>query len=211
MRAHWNLYANCAIKESHDRVLPKNVRQKLQAATLGRVNRVNSGCQNETFDRSGWEPWLAKHAPSLLLFARQQTRSEADAQDVVQEAVVECWHRHADGNPPSAGMVFATIRRRAIDHGRSADRRALREAVASGEIPETWFDGGVEERERSRLIQAAMIQLPDHYREVVTLKVWGELTFGEIAEALEIPANTAASRYRYGLAELRKLTTEIFP
>jgi len=45
---------------------------------------------------------------------------------------------------------------------------------------------------------------------VVTLKIWGELTFAEIAEALEIPANTAASRYRYGLAELRKLATEIF-
>ena len=56
-----------------------------------------------------------------------------------------------------------------------------------------------------------MSKLSDNYREVVTLKVWGELTFGEIAEALEIPANTAASRYRYGLAELRKLTTEIFP
>ena len=107
-------------------------------------------------------------------------------------------------------MVFATIRRRAIDLGRSADRRVVREAVMAGEISEAWFDGGVEERETSRLIQEAMNRLPDNYREVVTLKVWGELTFAEIAEALEIPANTAASRYRYGLAELRKHTIEIF-
>ncbi len=42
------------------------------------------------------------------------------------------------------------------------------------------------------------------------LKIWGGLTFDEIAEALDIPANTAASRYRYGLAELRKLTKEVF-
>jgi RNA polymerase sigma-70 factor (ECF subfamily) len=54
-----------------------------------------------------------------------------------------------------------------------------------------------------------MHQLPDIYREVVTLKVWGELTFAEIAESLDIPANTAASRYRYGLEELRKLTKEV--
>jgi RNA polymerase sigma-70 factor (ECF subfamily) len=146
----------------------------------------------------------------LLLFARQQTRSEADAQDVVQEAVVECWHRQADGTPPAVAMVFATIRRRAIDLGRSADRRVVREDVAARAIPEEWFDGSVEERETSRLIQEAMNRLPDNYREVVTLKVWGELTFAEIAEALEIPANTAASRYRYGLAELRKYTNEIF-
>ena len=49
------------------------------------------------------------------------------------------------------------------------------------------------------------------FREVVTLKVWGELSFAEIAAVLEIPANTAASRYRYGLAELRKHTIGIFP
>src|SRR5208337_186559 len=122
--------------------------------------------------------------------------------DVVQEAVVECWHRQRDGTPPASRLVFATIRRRAIDLGRSADRRAGREMVAAGELSEAWFDGGVEERERSRLIQEAMSKLPQNFREVVTLKVWGELTFIEIAEALEIPANTAASRYRYGLAEL---------
>ena len=75
--------------------------------------------------------------------------------------------------------------------------------------PEAWFDNQVEQREHSQLIQAAMSQLPDIYREVVTLKVWGELTFAEIADSLNIPANTAASRYRYGLEELRKLTKEV--
>jgi RNA polymerase sigma-70 factor (ECF subfamily) len=39
---------------------------------------------------------------------------------------------------------------------------------------------------------------------VVHLKLWEELTFEEIAAALEIPPNTAASRYRYGLDKLRE-------
>lgn len=172
---------------------------------------MNSGCKNEMSARSDWEPWVAENAPKWLLFARQQTRCEADAQDVVQEAVVECWHRRMDGAPPVAGMVFATIRQRAIDLGRNTDRRANREAAVFREIPEAWFDGGVEEREKNQLLQTAVNKLPENYREVVTLKVWGELTFAQIAAALEIPANTAASRYRYGLAELRKLTTGIFP
>jgi DNA-directed RNA polymerase specialized sigma24 family protein len=59
------------------------------------------------------------------------------------------------------------------------------------------------------LMQNAMSRLPEMFREVITLKVWSGLTFAEIAEALDIPANTAASRYRYGLAELRKLTREV--
>jgi RNA polymerase sigma-70 factor (ECF subfamily) len=55
-----------------------------------------------------------------------------------------------------------------------------------------------------------MRNLPEIYQEVVTLKIWGGLTFAAIAEALEIPANTAASRYRYGIEHLRKLTREVF-
>jgi RNA polymerase sigma-70 factor (ECF subfamily) len=39
------------------------------------------------------------------------------------------------------------------------------------------------------------------------LKIWGELTFDEIARQLGIPLNTAASRYRYALAALRKELT----
>jgi len=51
--------------------------------------------------------------------------------------------------------------------------------------------------------------LPAPQREVITLKVWGGLTFAEIAATLDIPPNTAASRYRYGLEELRRLTKEV--
>ena len=58
-------------------------------------------------------------------------------------------------------------------------------------------------------MQDAMSRLPDIYREVVTLKIWGGLTFAEIADSLQIPANTAASRYRYGLEQLRRLTGEV--
>jgi RNA polymerase sigma-70 factor, ECF subfamily len=182
----------------------------MRSATLANRNRVKSGCQHAISARTDWEQWLVQHAPKFLLYARQQTRLEADAQDLVQEAVVECWRRQPVGEPPAAGLVFATIRRRAIDLGRRQDRRAGREAAAARQAPEGWFDGGVESRERNQLVQDAMKELPDIYREVVTLKVWGELTFAEIAEALEIPANTAASRYRYGLAELRKLTKQVF-
>jgi RNA polymerase sigma-70 factor (ECF subfamily) len=53
-------------------------------------------------------------------------------------------------------------------------------------------------------LQSALRGLPDEQREVIVLHVWGELSFEEVAEALSIPANTAASRYRYGLSKLRE-------
>jgi RNA polymerase sigma-70 factor (ECF subfamily) len=171
---------------------------------------VNGGSKYELSANSDWTRWVERHASALLLFARQQAGCEADAQDLVQEAVVESWRKQSNGAPPHLGLVYATIRHRAIDLARRDGRRAGREMVAHLESPQCWFDCGLDERERHLLLHKAMNQLPAIYRDVVTLKVWGGLTFAEIAQALEIPANTAASRYRYGLIELRKLTKEDF-
>jgi RNA polymerase sigma-70 factor (ECF subfamily) len=172
------------------------------------VNRVKSDWTNEPPTSPDWQGWLVAHAPKFLLFARQQSRSEADAQDLVQESVVQCWQRRSDDAPPPLALVFATIRRRAIDLARSEERRVRRE-LATESSAECWFDTSAEDRERNRMIQTAISQLPSIYRDVITLKIWGGLTFAEIADALDIPANTAASRFRYGLAELRKLTKEV--
>jgi RNA polymerase sigma-70 factor, ECF subfamily len=164
---------------------------------------------DESSQQTDWRRWLQDHTPKFLLFARQQARSEADAQDLVQEAVVEAARRQNDSQPPAPALVFATIRRRAIDLARSENRRASLERAAAEPLPGSWFDTSVEDHERNQLIQDAMSRLPEMYREVVTLKVWGGLTFAEIADTLGIPTNTAASRYRYGLIELRKLTREV--
>jgi RNA polymerase sigma-70 factor (ECF subfamily) len=53
-------------------------------------------------------------------------------------------------------------------------------------------------------LQSALRGLPEEQREVIVLHVWGQMSFEEVAEALAIPANTAASRYRYGLSKLRE-------
>ena len=51
---------------------------------------------------------------------------------------------------------------------------------------------------------AALGELPAEQRAVVHLKLWEGLTFEQIAELLDLPLNTAASRYRYGLDKLRQ-------
>ena len=159
---------------------------------------------DETRRQAEWQRWLREHATKFLLFARQKARSDADAQDLVQEAVVEAARRLDEDSPPPPALVFATIHRRAIDLARRDARRTGRENAVMETAAEPWFDTSVEDRERARLVQDAMSKLPDIYQEVITLKLWGGLTFAEIAVSLGIPVNTAASRYRYGLLELRR-------
>ena len=88
-------------------------------------------------------------------------RSEADAQDLVQEAVLEAIQRQNIATPPAPALVFATIHRRAIDWARRESRRAGREVAALAPEPETWFDTTIEERERAQLIQAALVKLTE--------------------------------------------------
>ena len=52
-------------------------------------------------------------------------------------------------------------------------------------------------------VRAALRELPDEQREVVTLHLHGGLAFREIGETLEISINTVTSRYRYALEKLR--------
>lgn len=155
-----------------------------------------------------WRRWVAEHAPKLLLFARQKARCEADAQDLVQEALVESY-KVAGRHPPALPAVFGKIRLRAIDLARRNGRRATREQNVV-ELVEPWFDPAPEDREMKAILENALRRLPDIYQEVVTLKIWGELTFSDIGEALEISPNTAASRYRYALEELRRITKGVF-
>ena len=61
-----------------------------------------------------------------------------------------------------------------------------------------------DERSFRESLSAALTELPAEQRAVVHLKLWEGLTFERIAELLDIPPNTAASRYRYGLDKLRE-------
>jgi len=150
-----------------------------------------------------WTDWLGKHGPQLLLFARTQTRCEADAEDLLQEAVVESSGKSA-GNPPDLPLVYATLRRRAIDLARKTDCRTAREEVTTERSEDCWFDDTIEQKETAWLIDRAIKNMPEKFREVVMLKIWSELTFAQIAQTLDIPLNTAASRYRYGLEILKR-------
>jgi RNA polymerase sigma-70 factor, ECF subfamily len=154
-----------------------------------------------------WRDWFETHGPKLLLCARQWTRTLADAEDIVQEAFVRYWRhqRHLPGDPQA--LLITSIRRSAIDHARRETRRTAREEKSDGgpEEREISFAGQPgEEGERRREIEAALQKLSDLQREVLVLKIWNELTFEQIAGVLDIPANTAASRYRYALGALRK-------
>lgn len=165
---------------------------------------------------SHWREWLDAHGSKLMLFARQQTRSYEDAEDVLQDAFVKLVEKINNGEfsgGQNAWMpyLYTTIRRLAIDLSRRTDRRKRREDVVGTETEFTatqhfhpWFESGSSDDEIRQQLESKLKELPEKFAEVIIMKVWGERTFAEIGEALDISQNTAASRYRYGLEALKK-------
>ena len=149
-----------------------------------------------------WKVCISEAGPGLVLFARQFVRSVADAEDIVQEAFVRFWRKQHSIN--NRALLFATVRSIALDLLRRDARRARREADAVADADsavEPQFD---ELDEAKRALAAAIDRLPAEQREVLVMKIWNDLTFADIASVLSISQNTAASRYRYALAALKK-------
>jgi RNA polymerase sigma-70 factor (ECF subfamily) len=175
----------------------------------------NSGTQAMKQSTPRWRDWLSEHGPRMLLFARQQTRRQEDAEDILQEALVKLAKKVEEGTflgGQEAWMPFlyTQIRREAIDLGRRNDRRKRREETvvedenlrSGGE--DAWFESAGYDEERRLLLEVALKELPKKFSEVIVMKIWGGRTFAEIGEILDISMNTAASRYRYGIEALRK-------
>jgi RNA polymerase sigma-70 factor (ECF subfamily) len=159
-------------------------------------------------DRSeSWSVWLEEHGAALLLLARQWVHNRADAEDVLQEAFIRFWRSRNRVEDPVA-YIYSCVKRCALDWRRGSHRRRRRElALAKTEI-EPLLSAPVEQDERRAAIEAALRSLPAEQAEVLVLKIWGGLSFPQIAAAAEISANTAASRYRYALAKLREQLAE---
>ena len=146
-----------------------------------------------------------EHAQLLFAFLLNLTRNEADTRDLLQEIFVKIARDEAllKGVREERAFLIRLSHNTAIDLMR---RRGTRERTKEqfAEVVSPFAAAGDPDEEMFRHeLAAAFAELPEEQRAVAHLKLWGGLTFEAIAEALEIPPNTAASRYRYALDKLR--------
>ncbi len=148
-----------------------------------------------------WQEWVRRYGPGLLVYARQFVASAADAEDALQDGFVSFWKKYGSAGSPTT--LYAFVRGRAMDI-RRAERRRDRRNMEHARSPELIFEPAPDRLERIREIEAAVAMLKLPQREVLTLKIWGGLTFEHIGRTLGINPHTAAARYRYALGHLRK-------
>jgi RNA polymerase sigma-70 factor (ECF subfamily) len=153
--------------------------------------------------RDQWEKWVADHAPAALLYARHMTRSLADAEDALHEGFLRFWRNRGNARDPAA-LLFACVKSAILDSRRGTLRRTRREQQRPS--PQPLFETA-EDLARQELVEKGLAALPEEQREAVILKIWGGLTFAEIAHATHTPLHTIAARYRYALEKLAHTLT----
>ncbi len=148
-----------------------------------------------------------EHAQSLFAFLLNFTRDEADTRDLLQEIFVKIAREPGllDKARDERAFLIRLAHNAAIDLIR---RRGARERTRENFAAEVFSlfapAPDLDEQLFCDALAAALAGLPEEQRAVVHLKFWEGLTFERIAEALGIPPNTAASRYRYGLDKMRE-------
>jgi len=149
--------------------------------------------------RLTFEDVVVPHLDAAFNYARWLTRNDADAEDVVQDAVVRAFRFFSSVRTDNARSWLFTIVRRtwyarlakrgnripSTEYDELTDRR-------SAEVPRV--DELLIRREQAERVRCAVEQLPVDLREVIVLRELEGLSYQEIATVVNIPIGTVMSR-----------------
>jgi len=151
-----------------------------------------------------------RFAPMLLGLARKVLKSQEDAEEVLQEALVHAWNRAAqyDASRSSVSTWLVMITRsRAIDRLRSrkVSDRTVAEVQRESAPTHASAEGAsrVLHDERRQRVRQELAQIPDEQRQILELAFFGGLTQREIADQTGIPLGTVKTRTLLAMKKLR--------
>jgi RNA polymerase sigma-70 factor (ECF subfamily) len=144
--------------------------------------------------------WYDRHGPVLLLYARSWVGPDAAA-DVVHEAFLSLLKVRSAPDRPRPWLL-RTVRNACISRLRK--RRTRRDHVERiGRTRAEWFQADAGELIDAATAAEALDAIDADQREVILLRIWGQLGLERIAEITGTSVSTAWRRYRDGLTELR--------
>lgn len=171
------------------------------------MSRAESREDLEEFERA-----ILSNAPSLLAVACRLTRSRADAEDLVQDAVVKALRareQYETGTNLKAWLLKILKNTFINRYRRSGLERTVLDGPDADPLADGWIGASTLRAMREpegvalrplleREIVAALDSIPEEFRTVVLLADVEELAYREIAEVLSCPIGTVMSRLHRG-------------
>jgi RNA polymerase sigma-70 factor (ECF subfamily) len=163
--------------------------------------------------RRRFEAQALPHLDAAINLARWLTRSNADADDVVQDAMLRAWRafdgfRGGDIRPWLLAIVRNCWRTSASERKRRG-HVALPDETAAMDEDVLTFSGPSPEAsavrsDEGRKLDAIIATLPEEFREVLILRELEDLSYREIATVTDVPIGTVMSRLARARGMLRE-------
>ena len=161
-------------------------------------------------DTEEYAELVGRYRDRYARFAARMLGSADAAEDAVQDAFIRAFEQLGQCRDPDnfAGWFFLILRnrclaerRRAARTGSSADTAALPAAERA--------DGPIEQHERHRALQEALLELTPEQREVFVLKHVEDLSYGEIAGRLGASIPSLKMRMHRAYDRLRERLKDV--
>ena len=141
-----------------------------------------------------------QYSAALEHYARQWTMSAADC---VQEAFIQLARQPRIPENAEA-WLYRVVRNGALNMARADARRLSHERAAAAHVNEQRAESATIATTTPIEIDQALAHLASNLREIVTLRVWSELTWREIAQLTGTSSSSAQRRYIQALERLRQ-------
>lgn len=174
-------------------------------------------------DQRAFTALQKKYNPAIANLIRRMLRNSEDVEDLVQETFVKAFNALSSFNHEYAfsTWLYKIASNHCIDFLRKKRLKtfSLDQPIETkdGEMryevsDSTWMpDSDIEDREKARVLQHAINDLPEKYRRVIKLRHEEELDYQEIANTLDLPLGTVkAHLFRARAMLFKKLKNKVF-
>ena len=159
---------------------------------------------------TSFEEAVLPHLDAAYNLARWLTRNDADAHDVVQEAYLRAFRffggfNGVDGRAWLLGIVRNTSYTWMQQNRSPGISVPLDDEIYEIESNELNPEALLQQTADSRMVRAALEQLPVEFREVLVLRELEEFSYKEIAQIIALPIGTVMSRLARGRKRLQQV------
>jgi len=162
------------------------------------VERAQNG------DTASFSELVLRHQKALLRLAFRVVGDLALAQDVVQESFMKAYTKLGafEGRSAFKSWVFQITLNTAKNKLRGRNPEVVN--IEKTHIADNSdFEGDILNGDLKLMIQSEVQKLPDKQRTALSLRIFEDLSFAEIAEIMKCPYDTAKANYRHALMKLR--------
>ncbi len=155
--------------------------------------------------RAAFSELVQRHQRALLRLSMRFTREQSLAEDIVQESFIKAYQKiHLfEGRSSFKSWLFQIT----MNTAKNRLRLKTHEQVNIDDIQlgvDPGAERGMVHADIKETIRSEVEQLPERQRTALTLRVFEDLSFKEIAQIMNCPYDTAKANYRHALLKLRE-------